>query len=192
MALAALAGGWGFSGTGVCAAQPAMAKSAVDRLTPRAAEELAHDAETYGDALDLALAGARSEGGVEPEELIAEVPPAVELAFDEPMQEYFRDLYDHVLHVFEEIEMDRDIVAAAFEDHLAVVSNRLNEVVLQPLAGIERADFVPSPVLADLEARSARFYEKAAVEAENVLGGLQRTFLKMAEENRELAARATP
>jgi magnesium transporter len=54
-----------------------------------------------------------------------------EPTFDEPMQEYFRDLYDHVLHVFEEIEMDRDIIAAAFEDHLAVVSNNLNMVVLK-------------------------------------------------------------
>jgi magnesium transporter len=54
-----------------------------------------------------------------------------EPAFDEPILEYFRDLYDHVVHVFEEIEMDREIVAAALEDHLAVVSNRLNVVVLK-------------------------------------------------------------
>ncbi|HJW76006.1 MAG TPA: magnesium/cobalt transporter CorA [Thermoleophilia bacterium] len=54
-----------------------------------------------------------------------------EPAFDEPIHEYFRDLYDHVVRVFEEIEMDRDIIAAAFEDHLAVVSNRLNMVVLK-------------------------------------------------------------
>lgn len=54
-----------------------------------------------------------------------------ELIFDEPIEEYFRDLYDHVVRVFEEIEMDREIIAAAFEDHLAVVSNRLNRVVLK-------------------------------------------------------------
>ncbi len=51
--------------------------------------------------------------------------------FDEPIEEYFRDLYDHVVRVFEEIEMDREIIAAALEDHLAVVSNRLNMVVLK-------------------------------------------------------------
>jgi magnesium transporter len=54
-----------------------------------------------------------------------------EVIFDEPIEEYFRDLYDHVVRVFEEIEMDREIIAAALEDHLAVVSNRLNVVVLK-------------------------------------------------------------
>jgi magnesium transporter len=54
-----------------------------------------------------------------------------EVIFDEPIEDYFRDLYDHVVRVFEEIEMDREIIAAAFEDHLAVVSNSLNMVVLK-------------------------------------------------------------
>lgn len=73
---------------------------------------------------------------------------------------------------------------------------RLNEVVLQPISGMERADYLPNldavdptdlRILIDLEESSARFYTDAAAVAENVLGGLPRTFLKMAEENRELA-----
>jgi magnesium transporter len=51
--------------------------------------------------------------------------------FDHQLDEYFRDLYDHVIRVYEELDTDRDLLAAALEDHLSVVSNRLNSVVLK-------------------------------------------------------------
>jgi magnesium transporter len=50
---------------------------------------------------------------------------------DDAADEYLRDLYDHVVTVYEEIEMSRDLLAGALEGHLAVVSNRMNEVVLK-------------------------------------------------------------
>jgi magnesium transporter len=54
-----------------------------------------------------------------------------EALFDHELDEYFRDLYDHVIRVYEELDTDRDLLAAALEDHLSVVSNRLNTVVLK-------------------------------------------------------------
>jgi magnesium transporter len=54
-----------------------------------------------------------------------------EVLFDHHLDEYFRDLYDHVIRVYEELDTDRDLLAAALEDHLSVVSNRLNRVVLK-------------------------------------------------------------
>lgn len=75
---------------------------------------------------------------------------------------------------------------------------RLNEVVLQPVSGMERAEFEPHPIpaeagdalqrLAANEERAAAFYDCAAGVAVNVLGGLDRTFRKMAAENRCFAA----
>jgi magnesium transporter len=43
----------------------------------------------------------------------------------------FRDLYDHVLRVYDELDTQRDLVTSILEAHLSVVSNRLNLVVLQ-------------------------------------------------------------
>jgi magnesium transporter len=54
-----------------------------------------------------------------------------EVLFDHHLDDYFRDLYDHVIRVYEELDTDRDLLAAALEDHLSVVSNRLNGVVLK-------------------------------------------------------------
>jgi magnesium transporter len=51
--------------------------------------------------------------------------------FDHQLDEYFRDLYDHVVRVYEELDTDRDLIGAAMENHLSVVSNRLNRVVLR-------------------------------------------------------------
>ncbi len=50
---------------------------------------------------------------------------------DDSIDEDLRDLYDHVITVHEEIEMSRELLAAALEGHMSVVSNRLNEVVLR-------------------------------------------------------------
>jgi len=43
----------------------------------------------------------------------------------------FRDLYDHVLRVYDELDTQRDLVTSILEAHLSVVSNRLNTVVLK-------------------------------------------------------------
>jgi hypothetical protein len=75
---------------------------------------------------------------------------------------------------------------------------RLNEVVLQPIAGMNREDYLPPEAwpeadtlgaLVEVEGRAERFYRDAAVVAANVLGGLPRTFEKMAEECRDMADR---
>jgi magnesium transporter len=50
---------------------------------------------------------------------------------DDTLDEQLRDLYDHVITVHEEIEMSRELLEAALEGHMSVVSNRLNEVVLR-------------------------------------------------------------
>jgi magnesium transporter len=47
------------------------------------------------------------------------------------LNEYFRVLYDHVVRIHEEMETALDLVGAALEAHLSVVSNRMNEVVLK-------------------------------------------------------------
>jgi magnesium transporter len=43
----------------------------------------------------------------------------------------FRDLYDHVLRVYDELDTQRDLLTGILEAHLSVVSNRLNVVVLK-------------------------------------------------------------
>ncbi|MFH2009988.1 MAG: hypothetical protein ABI333_25555 [bacterium] len=77
---------------------------------------------------------------------------------------------------------------------------RLNEVILQPLGGMARDEYLPPtalPVgadaagltraLADLEDLSARFYGDAAERAVNLLGGLDRTFKRFVKEDRKRA-----
>lgn len=39
---------------------------------------------------------------------------------------YFQDVYDHVLRILDALDMERDMVTAALDAHLTVVSNRLN------------------------------------------------------------------
>ena len=72
---------------------------------------------------------------------------------------YYRDVYDHVLRTTDFVDSIRDILSSALEAHLAVVSNRLNEVmkvltswagiILVPtlLAGIWGMNFVHMPEL---------------------------------------------
>jgi magnesium transporter len=47
------------------------------------------------------------------------------------LDDYVRDLYDHVVRVSEDLDTARDLISAALEAHLSVVSNTLNEVVLK-------------------------------------------------------------
>ncbi len=76
---------------------------------------------------------------------------------------------------------------------------RLNEVVLQPLEGMNRDAYAPdlccpedasgsALALAKAEEKAALFYEEAAEKAKSVLGGMERTLKKLAAESRELAA----
>ncbi len=75
---------------------------------------------------------------------------------------------------------------------------RLNEVVLQRIDGMDRAKYVPvldlppggqamERIIA-LEESAARFYDDAAAIAANVLAGVEKTLRRLARENRSLAA----
>lgn len=44
---------------------------------------------------------------------------------------YFRDIYDHVTRVIEEVDAGRDLVNSALEIHLGITSNQQNEVAKQ-------------------------------------------------------------
>ncbi|MBN1944339.1 MAG: hypothetical protein JW797_01630 [Bradymonadales bacterium] len=74
---------------------------------------------------------------------------------------------------------------------------RLNEVVLQPISGMLREQYLPVQQvpdsleqalggLIDLEHKSSRFFDDAAVVAANVLGGVERVFTRLARDNRAL------
>ena len=57
-----------------------------DRRDPeRAAQDEASDERAFDTELDVALAGAESPGGPEPEDILAGAPPEVEIDFDEPI-----------------------------------------------------------------------------------------------------------
>ncbi len=78
---------------------------------------------------------------------------------------------------------------------------RLNEVLLQPLSGMSRGDYLPPgqlpvgdasaalDVLAAMEESSARFFEDSATRARDLLGGLDRTFRRFAKEDARRAAK---
>lgn len=76
---------------------------------------------------------------------------------------------------------------------------RLNEVVLQQVAGISGATYLPARELpadptaalaavAAAEERAAAFYADAARVAHRVLGGLERSFTKLGSESAALGA----
>jgi hypothetical protein len=80
---------------------------------------------------------------------------------------------------------------------------RLNEVVLQPITGMDRALYLPPldlpadpteaiATIAALEQRVARFYDDAADIAANVLVGIDRKLRKLATESREFSAAFGP
>jgi magnesium transporter len=47
----------------------------------------------------------------------------------DPLEPYYRDVYDHVLRATDFLDNLRDILSSTLEAHLAVISNRLNEVM---------------------------------------------------------------
>ena len=46
-------------------------------------------------------------------------------------ERYFRDIYDHVIRISEQIDSYRDLLSGAMDVYLSTVSNRLNEVMKQ-------------------------------------------------------------
>ena len=75
---------------------------------------------------------------------------------------------------------------------------RLNEVVLQPLTGMAREDYLPPTELpldpagalatvADADEAAATFYDRAAELGSDVLMGVDKKFRKLAKESRKLA-----
>ncbi len=44
---------------------------------------------------------------------------------------YFRDVYDHLVRIYEQIDAARDLLGNAMEAHLSVIANRTNEVTKQ-------------------------------------------------------------
>jgi magnesium transporter len=46
-----------------------------------------------------------------------------------PLRAYFRDIYDHLLRITEQIDTHRDLLAGALDIYLSIISNRLNEVM---------------------------------------------------------------
>ena len=80
---------------------------------------------------------------------------------------------------------------------------RLNEVVLQPLTGMDRADYLPPTelptdpaaalaALAGAEETAARFYDDAAALGGDVLMGVDKTFRKYSRQSRTWASQLEP
>ena len=51
--------------------------------------------------------------------------------FDRAELPYYRDIYDHVIRVIDQLDSTRDLVNSALEIHLSLVANRQNEVAKQ-------------------------------------------------------------
>jgi magnesium transporter len=61
----------------------------------------------------------------------------------EPLEPYYRDVYDHVLRAADFLDGIRDILSSALDAHLAVVSNRLN-VIMKHLTSYAAIILVPT------------------------------------------------
>ena len=48
---------------------------------------------------------------------------------DDSTEPYLRDLYDHVIHISESIELQREITTGLMETYLSMMSNKMNEVM---------------------------------------------------------------
>ncbi|MBD5634357.1 MAG: magnesium transporter CorA family protein [Candidatus Eremiobacteraeota bacterium] len=51
--------------------------------------------------------------------------------FEREQERYYRDVYDHVIRVIDQLDSARDLVSSALEIHLSLVGNRQNEVSKQ-------------------------------------------------------------
>ena len=50
-------------------------------------------------------------------------------AIDDPSLPYYADLYDHLVRILDQLDLLRDLVAAALDANLSVTSNNLNAVM---------------------------------------------------------------
>jgi magnesium transporter len=50
---------------------------------------------------------------------------------DADLRPFFRDVYDHVLRILEELDANRDLLAGLLESYLSQISNRMNQVMKQ-------------------------------------------------------------
>ena len=62
-------------------------------------------------------------------ELIAQLQRDKHECLSETTQTYFRDVYDHCAQIIDLLETYREIAAALTETYMAVVSNRMNEIM---------------------------------------------------------------
>jgi magnesium transporter len=62
-------------------------------------------------------------------ELIAQLQRDKHECLSETTQTYFRDIYDHCAQIIDLLETYREIAAALTETYMAVVSNRMNEIM---------------------------------------------------------------
>ncbi|MDQ2854122.1 MAG: magnesium/cobalt transporter CorA [Chloroflexota bacterium] len=51
------------------------------------------------------------------------------LLVDDASAPYFQDLYDHLVRVLDQLDLQRDLLASALEAHLSVTSNNLNAIM---------------------------------------------------------------
>jgi len=69
--------------------------------------------------------------------------PATMLSHE--IQLYFRDVYDHTVHVIEQLDSMRDLISGLLDIHLSSVSNRLNAEVR--MLTIVTTAFAPATLL---------------------------------------------
>ena len=62
-------------------------------------------------------------------ELISRLERSESPLIKEPTVLYFKDVYDHVIQIIDNIETFRDILSGMLDIYLSSVSNRLNEVM---------------------------------------------------------------
>jgi magnesium transporter len=48
---------------------------------------------------------------------------------DDDLRPFFRDAYDHVLRLLDELETNRDVVGGLLESYLSQAANRMNAVM---------------------------------------------------------------
>ena len=74
---------------------------------------------------------------------------------EESIEPYLRDLYDHVIHIYETLEVQREITAGLMETYLSMMSNKMNEVmkVLTVIATI----FIPLTFIVGIYGMNFKF-----------------------------------
>ncbi len=87
-----------------------------------------HD--TLRSILDLKRALLELRRNLSPQRDVANAMLRRDLALvDEASAPYFQDLYDHLVRVLDQLDLQRDLLASALEANLSVTSNNLNAVM---------------------------------------------------------------